>query len=338
MSSKRGLVFLAWTQVGDRAREISGALGGTSFVVFPFNGFSSLGKIFRYLFSAFHTLFYLVKNRPSFLIVTSPPVFCALLGFFYSKFFGATFILDCHPGGFGLQGDVFSRRLLPITRFIIRHAELTLVAESGLASLVESWGGRSLIFHEAPPCSAFEPAHEPEASLISSGIFTVLLVSVFQRDEPVHLAIEAVRGAAWVNLQITGDLKKAPKGLVAGAPDNVKFLGYLGAHDYRLALRSADAVLVLTDDDSSVVRAGYDAVWERRPLILSNTAVLNSAFPYANFVENSQGSIFRGIEDIFCAYEMSSKKCVLAADDALLRAQLQLNSFREFLVSRGYNW
>jgi len=74
--------------------------------------------------------------------------------------------------------------------------------------------------------------------------------------------------------------------VLAAAPDNVHFVGYLGPEEYRTAIEQADVVVALTTEPTSIVRAGYEAVYARRPLVISNWAPGIDAFPLAAASEN----------------------------------------------------
>ena len=55
-------------------------------------------------------------------------------------------------------------------------------------------------------------------------------------------------------------------------------------------------MLALTTEPASVVRAGYEAVYARRPLIVSAWSNLRQIFPYAVHVSNDSDSIVSGLE------------------------------------------
>jgi hypothetical protein len=102
--------------------------------------------------------------------------------------------------------------------------------------------------------------------------------------------------------------------LIASAPENVSFLGYLGSRDYVKALERASVVVVLTTWlEWAVPRSAYDAVYARRPLVLTSSPVLGQLFPYAVAVANHAESIATGIREAVGRHDELAD----SADDAL---------------------
>jgi hypothetical protein len=98
----------------------------------------------------------------------------------------------------------------------------------------------------------------------------VLFLGTYGRDEPVAELVEAARLLPEVEVRITGDPGAAPPGLLDQLPPNVRLLGYLGPEQYQAEVLRADLAVVLTTEPTSVMRAGYEAVYARRPLLVSD--------------------------------------------------------------------
>ncbi len=235
----------------------------------------------RYLYSGVLTCVFLARHRPRAVIVTNPPIFPALIVLVYARLSRSPMLLDSHPGGFGLQGDTVSARMQPVVKWVARRARATLVTDESLKVRVEGWGGRGQIVHEAPP------KWEKPAPVRRGDAPEVLFVCTFNPDEPVEALIEAARTLPDVAFKVTGHLRKAPPGLVESAPSNVEFVGFLRGPEYTAALASGDLIVVLTTEPTSVVKAGYEAVYAERPLLLSDWPAGREAFPAAAFAENS---------------------------------------------------
>lgn len=280
---------MAWTAIAGRAGEIAAALGGEGAVFFSLGNAPGWAKPLRYLVSLVQTAGYLARRRPRAVIATNPPIFPGLLALAYGRLAGAPVLLDSHPGGFGLQGDRVSARLAPLHRWLVPRVAAVLVTEDTLAQQVRDWGGTPAVVHEAPP--AWAPTPPPPLT----APFRVLFVCIFKPDEPVEAVVEAARRVPGLALRVTGDIRKAPPGLVATAPGNVEWTGFLGPEDYRRALAQAHVVLALTTEPASVVRAGYEAVWAGRPLVVSDSPALREAFPEAIHVANDAAGIAAGL-------------------------------------------
>ena len=207
--------------------------------------------------------------------MTNPPVFASLIVAAYAAVSRARFVLDSHPGGFGLQGDRLSARLQALHRAVATRARAVLVTDAALADRVDAWGGHGLVFHEAPSAITATPPPPLDPRPV------VLFVCIFAPDEPVALVVEAARHVPEIDVRITGDQSKAGPALLDAAPRNVSWVGFLPPAEYRGELAAANVVLVLTDEQHSIVRGGYEAVWAGRPLVVSDTSGLRDAFPHA---------------------------------------------------------
>ena len=124
----------------------------------------------------------------------------------------------------------------------------------------------------------------------------VLFVGRFAPDEPVHEVLEAARTVPQVEVEITGERERAPDQLVAEAPSNVRFVGFLDEGEYAEAMGESDAVLTLTTEPASVMRSAYEAVYANRPLIVSDWPALRELFPFAIHVDNEADAISLGMQ------------------------------------------
>lgn len=270
----------------DRARDMARVLGGEPLLVYPMGGQGAARKLARYAISMPVTFFTVLRRRPRAVVAQNPPMFCAFAAFLGAKVLRVPFVLDSHPGGFGLQGDTLSLRLQPLLRWMVPRAQATLVTEATLHAKVEGWGGAGIVFHEAPPTWSIPPrATKP------TGPLTVFYVGTFQRDEPTPIVFEAATQLPDVQFVVTGDTALADPALLRAAPANVTFCGWLHPAEYIAALEAADIVLVLTTEPTSVARSGYDAVWANRPLVISDTEAARDAFPFATFTENDGAAL-----------------------------------------------
>jgi glycosyltransferase involved in cell wall biosynthesis len=272
--SSRPIAFLAWTQRTERAEEIAAALGGTSR---RFTGRLPNRRAtapLRYVVNSLETFAWLVRHRPGGLIVQNPPIVLPVLAWLWCHLSRTPLVLDSHPASFGRKGRRLWGLFLPLHRAVARRSALVLVTVDELAREVCGWGARAAVVHEAPPLWPTSPAAEAEAG-------QVLFVSVFAEDEPVAEVVAAAAAAPHIRLEVTGDARRAPTGLIAGSPPNVRYVGFLDQGAYGEAVRRAGVVMALTTEPTSVVRAGYEAVYAGRPLIVSDWPALREVFPYA---------------------------------------------------------
>jgi hypothetical protein len=124
----------------------------------------------------------------------------------------------------------------------------------------------------------------------------VLFPGVFASDEPIDQVVALARLRPDVEFSITGDRARCPEHILADLPPNVTLVGYLDTGDYAAEVEAAGAVLALTTEPTSVVRAGYEAVYSRRPLIVSDWAAGREAFPHAIHVANRAEDLAAGVD------------------------------------------
>lgn len=320
------VLFVAWLSRSGRAEEIAAELGGDSLCVRPRLLDRSWLTPVRWLASAVLTVAGVVTRKPAVVIVQNPPVWAALAAFLAARAVGSGVVLDSHPGGFGAMNDRVGARVQRMHAWLARRATAVLVTTQDWVDLVEQWGGRGLVVHEAPGdlCEASLPArsHPP----------VVLAVSTFDRDEPVGLLIDAARLVPDVRVEITGNVSRADPALVASAPPNVRFVGYLDKQRYEAAIVGSDAVLVVTDEPTSVPRSACEAVWAQRPLIVSDTSATAEFFPFAIRVPGTIEGVADGLRRLLDEPDALVASVRSAAADQRERWEQQLADLRAVVV------
>ena len=219
-------------------------------------------------------------------------------------------------------------RFLRLHAWLVRRARATMVTSDVLGSRVQGWGGSPVVVHEPPPDWSIGPA----ASLPTRP--TVLVLGTLATDEPVAETLAAARDLPQVDFAFTGDIRRCPEGLLRSATSNVRFLGFLGPEQYRDALEQASVTVVLTTWlQWAVPRSAYDAVYARRPLVVSDSPTLRELFPEAVKVDNDPASIGAGIRDALSRHAELAQ----AASEALERQERrwddQLTRLRELITT-----
>jgi hypothetical protein len=83
----------------------------------------------------------------------------------------------------------------------------------------------------------------------------------------------------------------------------VSFVGFLDPVEYRAAVADCDIVVTLTTEPTSVMRAAYEAVYARRPLVVSDWPVARALFPHAAHTANDADSLAHAIWSVVADYE-----------------------------------
>jgi len=295
-SKQRDLVFVAWGAVAGRSEEIAAALGGEARCFFPQGTRVRPPVVLRWVLSAVGTAWYLLTRRPRAVIVTNPPIFAPLVVLACARLIGARVLMDSHPGGFGVQGDRVAGRVQPIHRLLMPRVDLVLVTEEGWSETVEARGGRAAIVHEAPAGWVLTPPSRHER-------LRVLVIGRFGGDEPVAQVLEAAGALPDCDFALTGDPSQLRDGLRDAAPGNVEFVGFLGPDAYRAAVVDCDAVLTLTTEPSSVMRAACEAVYAGRPVVVSDWPAGRELFPFGIHTANEGPAIARAIATLDADYD-----------------------------------
>ena len=213
----------------------------------------------------------LLRARPSLLFVQNPSVQLAYVACRLRPWLGYTLVVDRHSNfDFAdTEHGLFNR----LSNHTLRHADLTIVTNEGVARLVESKGGRAVILQDALP--SLNGGRAPSRS----DRVEVLYVCSFSSDEPVRELVEAARllGEGF-RVHITGRVRDAYREMVSRAPSNARFTGFLPEEEYVSLLGQADLVVVLTTRENTLLCGAYEGVSLRKPLVLSDQEALRRYF------------------------------------------------------------
>lgn len=327
-ASRPAVACIAWVPSDTRPRALAAALGGESRTFFDLRIVRRPLVPLRYLISAVRTLWYLAYRRPRAIIVQAPPVPAAALVWAWGSLFRAPVVIDSHPAAFGLEGVRVDRAMLPVLAWLAKRVRGCIVATGDLAGTVQAWGGRALVLHEPPPPA---PPYHP----VSPARPSVLFVCTFAPDEPVAAVVEAARRLPAIEFRITGDTRRRPAGLERAAPPNVTWLGFLGVDGYWRALGEASVILSLTDREQAVLRSAHEAVYARRPLVITDWPHMKKLFPHAIPVANDGASIARGVGRALAGHDELSAVADTACDTQTERWRGQLQTLRAALAGGG---
>lgn len=285
----KGRIWITWENQR-RSKELAESFGCTLFE-FPYEGLS------RYPRSILETVWILLRERPRVLFVQNPSMILASLAVAWGILTRTFVVVDRHTT------FLLGRKYRPtpwllvfklLHRFSIRFADLTLVTNAHLGSLVSRSGGQAFVLPDRLPDIAYcfdRELRSPSAAL------KILLISSFAEDEPIKEAIEGFAGVSNgdMELYVSGNYHKAPKELIEDVPERVTFTGFLPEDAFLDLLCEVDIVLVLTTAEYTMLCGCYEAVSAEKVLITSDKEVLREYFTEAIFVENTPQSIGRAL-------------------------------------------
>ncbi len=275
---------VAWAPYSRRSEMFARELGGELHCVHYLKYRSPPYAPVKYVLQAIRTLQILFRDRPRAVHAQDPPFFCGLVVSLYCRVTGAAFVVEYHTAAFGWAW----RWAIPLQKYVARRAAANIVTNEHWADVVRSWGGDA--FLDLGPGKPYPLEHRPN----------VAFITVFAPDEPVDAVLSAAAQLPDVHFYVTGDPKMAQPALLARAPANATFTGFLDpAGEYIGLLRSADAVIVLTTRDYTLQLAGCEAIALGKPLVTSDFPYLRELFEGAAvYVEANAESIRAGVESV----------------------------------------
>lgn len=243
----------------------------------------------RSISCSIRTIGLLFRIRPSLVFIQNPSVQLAYIACRLKPLLGYTLVVDRHSNFHftDTEHGLFNY----LSNYSLRNADLTIVTNEVVGSLVETKGGRAFILQDRLP----ELLTGPAAHL--DGPTRVVYVCSFHPDEPV----EEVLGAARLlgdefSLYITGRLIGRFECAARRALPNVTFTGFLAEEAYVALLSSADVVVALTMRENTLLCSAYEGVSLLKPLVLSNQVVLRDYFKKGVVLtENASESIAKSI-------------------------------------------
>lgn len=281
MSTK--ISFITWYPSCRRSDAIAAALGGVSHLIHYWDFKRPAIAPFKYALQTAATLYHLFRERPTLVLVASPPVFSIVPVWIYCRLAGARYVIDAHTGVFD---DNRWKWLTSLSRYFSRCAATTIVTNGFLKRIVESWGAQAMIIGDVPV--SFPLTKEVD---LGAG-FHVVVINTFSQDEPLDAILAAASALPQVKFHITGNPKHARQTWSAISPPNVRFTGWLSDTEYAALLRSVGAIVCLTTRDHTMQRGAYEAMALEKPLITSNWGLLRDTF-YAGtlYVDNTPQDI-----------------------------------------------
>ncbi|PYR81217.1 MAG: hypothetical protein DMF87_06140 [Acidobacteria bacterium] len=268
-------------------------------------------RLFRHPLLLLRTVVCLASTRPDTVFVQSPSILLGLWGGILKRVFGYTYVADLHNEAVEPFNYSFAAYHMALA-WIARLADLCLVTNDPLKSIVEGRGGRAFVLPDRVPAVVDgETAATPHRRTPY-----VVFICSYAPDEPyLEVLSAASRLSDGMTVYITGN----PQGVLRGVsiPANVSLTGYLPAAEYEALLRGADAVIDLTRMDNCLVCGAYEAVAVERPLVTSDTRALRTYFNRGTvYADHTPESLAAAIQ------QAVAQKTRLAEEMRLLKLEL----------------
>lgn len=178
-------------------------------------------RIIRYAYLLSKTLLVLLREASQLVIIQSPSIVLAFFMVTFGKFFISRVIVDAHNEGIMPFYKKYLR-FLPVYRFIQRRSDLTIVTNKNLAAEVRRNGGTPIVLEDRVP------KFDRFSRIPLEGKFNVVFICTFEKDEPYQEVVQSAHLLdPHVFIYVTGRHEKVASELVAAAPSNVIFTGFL---------------------------------------------------------------------------------------------------------------
>jgi glycosyltransferase involved in cell wall biosynthesis len=241
----------------------------------------------KYGYQALVTIGLMLRRRPRVVFVQSPPSLAVAVVALCGALTGTQYVVDAHSDA--MLSPIWTRPRW-LHRLLTRRALATVVTNEHFAAVIRSWGGTALLLRDIP--TAFPTGGAIELG----GGFHVLVVNTFADDEPLDAVLEAAAELPEATFHITGSTRRAPDGLLASAPPNALFTGFIPDEDYYALMRASDAVLCLTTRDHTMQRGACEALSVGRPIVTSDWPLLRDYFRRGTVhVDNTAAGIRDGV-------------------------------------------
>jgi glycosyltransferase involved in cell wall biosynthesis len=283
--------FVSWVPACGRSQGFIDALGLTPIYSSYLRPSDLVSAPLKYGPQFVDTLRRLHQHRPDLVFVMNPPVFAVAAVAIYAARTGAKYVMDSHSGAFESRKW---RWTLPLQRWFCRRAAAVMVTNPVHQEMVDSWGARAMIVADPPPTFPLPTLPQRGRDEVS-----VFVIATYSPDEAIPEVIEAARALPHVRFRISGNIARAPRGIVERRPPNVELTGFVPMDTFWHYVQTASAILTLTHQENTILRGGWEAMFAGRPLITSDTAALRGYFVEGTrFVDNTILGIKAGIVDV----------------------------------------
>ncbi|ERS81477.1 hypothetical protein Q672_09205 [Marinobacter sp. EVN1] len=289
------VVWFAWED-HRRSRELSSEFEA-KYIPMVYRGV----KIFRYPVLSLLTIYKILAERPTLVFCQNPSIILTFLLVMTKRIFGFKLVVDRHSNfkfEYESSKDIKWKIFRFVSKFTVKHSDLTIVTNDYLKSVCEGFGGVAMVLPDKLPDMSSGNL-EKSRFLTDPNKVHVMAVTTFDSDEPIEEMIEAARclGENYI-LYMTGNSDRYfnSGNLRTDIPNNLIFTGFVSEYDYKCLINSVDVVVVLTNKDFILNCGAYEAVSVDAPLVLSDTETLRGYFFKGPvFVKNNPESIMTGV-------------------------------------------
>jgi glycosyltransferase involved in cell wall biosynthesis len=277
-------LYIVWRDYQRRA-EVVAPLLDAELVFLPHKFRSRWGRPADYLLKLILTALLIIRRRPDFVVLQTPPPFAAIAALLV----GVPYVLDAHNATF--QGR-WAR--VPGSAAVLRRARVVVAHNDDIAAHARSLFPGTRILSALDPVPVMPGAGAPDGR----DPCRILLVCSFAADEPIQVILDVISGAPEFTFFITADPRKLSKDArtrLTSLP-NVELTGFLPTEAYQHVLATSRAALVLSTRAHTQPSGACEALASDTPLVLSRTPLTERLFgSWAMLVNNHSSEILAAL-------------------------------------------
>ncbi len=322
-------IHLAWTAFQRRQVSMAQA-AGFECVFLPIKAKGKLDKFLGYLRALVNSVFILKKRHPDVVWVQLPQVPTLWAALLYRALCcpSAKIVADCHNAQLRAPWSRF-----PLALWSLRRADVILVHNEAMFDRAKEIGwpmNKVHVLEDVPPVFSDVEPKGLARSQIDAPKPWVVFPGSFAADEPISEVMEAARLAPELTFIITGRPDRALRNGhdITQLPANMRLPGFLSIEVFDDLLREADVVMGLTREEGIQLSVCNEALGFGKPLVTSNTKILDKLFGNAAVLVDSKdsSSIAKG-----CRLALANKES-LSIKSAILSSERMAN-WQKFQLS-----
>lgn len=245
------------------------------------------GRPVRYVVLTARTVALVLREKPRIVFCQNPSIALTTLLVFLKRFLNYTLIVDRHSNfkfEYEKSSSVKWKFFHFLSRWTVKHADLTIVTNEHLKNVCDEYGGRAVVLQDKIPNFANNFKRPPPTFMRKKEKTQVMFVTMFDPDEPIDEIVSASKVLSGCVCYLTGNYKKYYANAKAEEflGFDVVLAGYISDEDYLALMENVDLVVVLTKKDFILNCGGYEAIAMNKPLILSDTPTLRNYFGSAS--------------------------------------------------------
>ncbi len=296
-------VFIVWGRELVFSSSIASALDAElKQVYFKKIGRINLPVLLRYFFQSVYTFFYLLKRKPSLVLVQNPPTVALLVVWLYCLFCRAKFAIDSHTAAFGDQKWI---NFFWLFKFLARKAVLNTCHNYKNLLILKDWGIEpSMVLQFYNPEYLIEKLQAPLketkiADRLRQSTLPIMMVNRFADDDDFLTVVKTARLMPEADFFITGNINESPYAKDSeNLPANICLTNYLPHEEFLKLMYGCKVILAFTLRADTVLWSIREIMSLNKPFVTSDSEVLRHYYgEVALFTKSSPAELRQRIRE-----------------------------------------